>query len=562
VGEGGRSLTFIKTGEVLNPDNYTVTVRSAANGLLDHNGLLLDGNGDGITGDDFAQVFTTAPSTAITISIPDFARGAGQNIDVPATGSGIPITLSNGAGVESVELTVKYDPALLTITEVVLGAGLAGTGLVEANLSIPGEARITAVSEAPLSTEAKELVKLIARVPDDTPYRAAQILDITNVVVNVVNEGVISTIADDGLHVAAYLGDASGTGTYGALDGQRILRVAATLDSGFANFLKIDPVIVGDTTGNGAISSLDATRILQEVVGIDQPTIPPLPGIVIPPPVADPLVNLPTDITGTPGSTVTVPVVIDNADLLESVVLKIGYDTNLLDVAANGIRTGSLTSGGNLLVNVNDTAGTIYVSLLTQPALTAGAGSLLEIDFQIRADATSGATAIDLQSLSLNEGQLVLTVEPSVGPDATDGQITIESAALPFEFDQKVEAQPITAELATVTQQVSSTSESENIATSDSTTFFSVGVKYGIAKSPAENESVKFPWLFDFKNINATEDWSRVVSPSSMRSISLKDSIQYLDDWVSAPDDYRRALGFHDRGIPERVWVSTGSNRK
>jgi hypothetical protein len=52
---------------------------------------------------------------------------------------------------------------------------------------------------------------------------------------------------------------------------------------------------------------------------------------------------------------------------------------------------------------------------------------LLEIDFQIRSDAVAGTTAIDLRSLSLNEGQLVLTVDPVVGADATDGQITIQS---------------------------------------------------------------------------------------------------------------------------------------
>jgi hypothetical protein len=273
-----------------------------------------------------------------------------------------------------------------------------------------------------LSSGPQELAFIQTTVPATAPYRAKQVLHFTEVKVNE-----LEAVGDDAIHVVAYLGDATGTGGYSSLDGQRILRVAAGLDSGFALFPLLDPVIVGDTTGNGTISSLDATRILQEVVGIDQPTIPPLPGIIDFTFVADPLVNMPTDITGTPGSTVTVPVMIDNADLLESVVLKIGYDTNRLDVAAIGVRTGSLSSGGDLLVNVDDAVGTIYISLLTQPALTAGSGSLLEIDFQIRSDAVGGVTPIDLQSLSLNEGALVLTIEPVAGADATDGQITIVS---------------------------------------------------------------------------------------------------------------------------------------
>jgi hypothetical protein len=91
------------------------------------------------------------------------------------------------------------------------------------------------------------------------------------------NGGMRAAVADDALHLAAYPGDTTGNRNYSALDGQRVLRVAAGLDSGFAAYLLVDPVVVADITGNGAISSLDATRILQEVVGLDRPEIPPLP---------------------------------------------------------------------------------------------------------------------------------------------------------------------------------------------------------------------------------------------------------------------------------------------
>jgi hypothetical protein len=49
------------------------------------------------------------------------------------------------------------------------------------------------------------------------------------------------------------------------------------LDSGFAAYLLVDPVIIADATGNGVISALDATRILQEVVGLNPPEIEPIP---------------------------------------------------------------------------------------------------------------------------------------------------------------------------------------------------------------------------------------------------------------------------------------------
>jgi lysophospholipase L1-like esterase len=90
------------------------------------------------------------------------------------------------------------------------------------------------------------------------------------------NEGTLTAVADDAVHLVAYFGDTTGNGTYSALDGQRVLRHAVGLDSGFAAYPLADPVLVADITANGAVSSLDATRILQEVVGIDRPEIPPL----------------------------------------------------------------------------------------------------------------------------------------------------------------------------------------------------------------------------------------------------------------------------------------------
>jgi hypothetical protein len=170
--------------------------------------------------------------------------------------------------------------------------------------------------------------------------------------------------------------------------------------------------------------------MLQEIVGLDRIEIPPVPtGFVLPVPVADPLVTIGSigqEFMGMPGSTVTVPVNIDNADLLETFELRIAYDTTRLDVALSDIRKGSLTSGGTLMVNVDEAAGLIYVAMLMSPPLTAGAGSLLEIDFHILETAAPGETKLDLQSLSLNEGQLVLTVVPVNGADSTDSTLTIQ----------------------------------------------------------------------------------------------------------------------------------------
>src|SRR5262245_32589170 len=86
----------------------------------------LDGNGDGAAGDDYTTPFTVAPSSAVVVSLPDFTRGPGQTVTVPSTSvsAGIPLRLSNGNGVTSLNLTLTYNPALLNLTGIVRGTGL------------------------------------------------------------------------------------------------------------------------------------------------------------------------------------------------------------------------------------------------------------------------------------------------------------------------------------------------------------------------------------------------------------------------------------------------------
>ena len=113
-----RQVTFIKSGGPFEPDTYTVTLRSAADGFVDAGGQPLDGNGDGTPGDDYTGTFTVdePAAGAITIGIPDIVRGPGQPINMPADETtGIPVTISDGTNVRAIDLRVAYDPALLLI---------------------------------------------------------------------------------------------------------------------------------------------------------------------------------------------------------------------------------------------------------------------------------------------------------------------------------------------------------------------------------------------------------------------------------------------------------------
>jgi hypothetical protein len=156
--------------------------------------------------------------------------------------------------------------------------------------------------------------------------------------------------------------------------------------------------------------------------------------------VPDPLVNMPTNITGAAGTTVTIPINIDNALGLESIDIGnfigglpgITYDTTILDATNLSIRAGTvLPALSTIVANVNDTAGTMYIAVALNPSvpITVFNGSLLLIDFQIKAGAADGTTKIDLRNVSLNEGGLILTQVPRPGDDVTDGAIIVGSGA-------------------------------------------------------------------------------------------------------------------------------------
>ena len=65
-------------------------------------------------------------------------------------------------------------------------------------------------------------------MPDNAPYAAKHVLNLTNLTVN-------GTAArdDDGIHVVGYFGDTTGNHAYSSADATRLLRVAVGLDSGF-----------------------------------------------------------------------------------------------------------------------------------------------------------------------------------------------------------------------------------------------------------------------------------------------------------------------------------------
>ncbi|RPI43041.1 MAG: tandem-95 repeat protein, partial [Betaproteobacteria bacterium] len=181
-------FTFIASGGPLAAGTYTVALRSGTDAFEG-----LDGDGDGILGDDYAGTVVVTPSTAAgRIGIADVTAEPGEAID-----DGIPITLTNNGTASAVRFTLLYDPALLTPQSAALAAGLPGGTLLSANFATAGYARFTLSAPSPLPAGTIALIVLHASVPDDASHGARAVLDIEEVFVN----GSLPGANDDALQV-------------------------------------------------------------------------------------------------------------------------------------------------------------------------------------------------------------------------------------------------------------------------------------------------------------------------------------------------------------------------
>jgi len=452
----GNQATFVRTGGyqiasnsfgTLPVDSYTVTLRSGASGFIGAHGDQLDGNANGIGGVDYSTSFAVSPTAAniVTLSLPDFARGYGQAVNVPAeVASGIPITVSRGAGLTSVAFALQYDAALLTIGSVTKGAGVAADAVLSTVGSTPGQLVVSLTSPTQLSffNAPFTLLNIAANVPTTAPYTEKQLLTINGAAVSA---GVTSlpVAADPGLHVAAFFGDVDASRTYNSADLPALQRVLTGSNTGFGAYRAADPLILADLSRDGALKSDDASLVYRLIQSLTIAGVPALPaGIVpLPPTGTDPRISVPQNIVAHAGEIVQVPVWLEATDprviTLQAADLALTYDPAALSVLR--IRGGSLLGSaarsygparpGELELHAWSSQGAIEL----RPG---DRGTLVIIEMLVADDAT-GRLAINLVHGSgartavydAELTSLVLQPEPTESAsDEIDGLITILAA--------------------------------------------------------------------------------------------------------------------------------------
>ena len=399
------TATFVQTRGILAPGTYNVTMVSGSSAWVDTHGNLLDG------GVNYTNSFPITAPTAAILTLPDFARGPGQPVNVSDAPSGygngtttlLPVALSSTAGVTSVSFELDYNSSYLTISNVALAAGISGT--LSVTNTTPG---VLLVSITGFSSTASagaiggtDILDITATVPAAaiSSYGASALLKVVN---PLINGAAVPT--SDSVEKVAYFGDASGDGKVGGADATLIARNKVHLDSGFNAYPLTDPRLVADISGTGVLTSLDASQAAQVGVHITVPSIPTVPSHgALTLAGADPTVSIPSNIAATAGQTVNVPVSItDDADGVAYADFEFHFDPTLLQ--SSNVTLGStlvsamgwtLESSGSLY----NSEGILYVSIFASAGLMTGTpvpATLLNLTFTVGSDAPTGSTPITI----------------------------------------------------------------------------------------------------------------------------------------------------------------------
>lgn len=254
------TLTFIKTGGILAPDNYTLTLFSRGNGFVSRTGELLDGDFDGIAGDNFVTQFTVEDREQRVLSLDDFSTESRQ-IDSPLGNENIDISLDDGAEVTAVDFTLNYDAAILTIEDITLNRAIGDDWtLTTKDLTNPGTAIISLSGTTPLESGEIDLVQLQAIAPETATNGASGILTLEEVSIN---NGEIAAIGDTAYQQVAHLGDTNNDLNYTNTDAYNISLLATGISDGLTAFDLTNPQIIADINDDGVISAFDSYLVTQ-----------------------------------------------------------------------------------------------------------------------------------------------------------------------------------------------------------------------------------------------------------------------------------------------------------
>ena len=127
------------------------------------------------------------------------------------------------------------------------------------------------------------------------------------------------------------------------------------------------------------------------------------------------LVSIPQNLIAKRGNIVSIPLNIDNANGVQALDAKIGFDNNLYSIPETILSTTAVTQGWTLTSNPDENNGEITISAFGASPLDTGEAQLLSIDLKLKEDvALHQKTNINIVSLSLNEDEISSTLRDGI----------------------------------------------------------------------------------------------------------------------------------------------------
>ena len=343
-------LRFVPTGKPLTSGTYELRIGGERESFRSFLGSGYDGDGDGEVGGSFIRQFdvVSAPPDALLVSLPDFVRGSGQQVNVPATGNGVPVTISSGNQIARVEFELHYDPTYLDVTDFEVDESLT-TAITSFSLIRNGVVSISVEQSNSFAEEDGELQigTFKADVPTGAPYGGKEILSINNVkVFDAVGQMIDKPIiTDDSIHIVDFVGDMNGDTFFNATDINLLYTEIAS--SGFQALGPlpfVDPSLVGDIafTDGGFLTATDVSLIYRMIANDPSPIVPLLPDefpMVTVDVGDDPRLFIPRNLTATVGQNAQIPIRVEvtEQDGIEigSANIRLAVDTDVFDTSSN-----------------------------------------------------------------------------------------------------------------------------------------------------------------------------------------------------------------------------------
>ena len=284
-----------------------------------------------------------------------------------------PLNITDATGISSGDITLKYNPNILTVGDI-KSTPLTSNMSLTPNTNVPGQIKIAMAGVSAISSGIGSLVditftvNLYASIGAETPLQLTDTKlydELGNVIPIDLVDGTVK------VKQACVKGDVNDDGNIKSNDATLILRIAAGL---------LEPndyqKCAADVNGDGKIRSNDATIVLRKAAGLEAPAKDFI---------ADRHINiLLSETHGLKGETISVPITVDNADILSSGDMSISYDSKVLR-AIGVLSNDSLLMAGNI-----SQPGLIRISFAGVERLNNG--KIAEINFEVLTDNVSPLT--------------------------------------------------------------------------------------------------------------------------------------------------------------------------